>query len=490
MNNKKAINQLSIMIFITIITQIFMLLKGSVIASKFGVSIELDAFNFANSITTVIYSFIGTGISTILIPNLVEDYRKKSINIFITVLYSISFFLLIIMFIFRKNIIQILSASTDSYFLLTCSNIFISTLISGFLNSLLGLVNAVLQYKGEFNRLKIISLVTIIIIFLSLLLGNNVDIYYYTIVILITTIISTIVHLYLLKRSGFRYSIDFNIKEPFFRKMIILFIPTVLSTGIYQISLIIDSVISSRLGVGQISILNYSNTIIGMINILFLGNISSFMYPRLINTCRGNKCQKKLSEYIILINTLMCFVVSLFFVLGKEAIKMLYERGNFTNDNTKIVYICAIIYILALPTNAIRDLIYKYFYINNDTYTPFKNSIIVSILNISISLILSKFIGIYGIVLGTVMTSYISLLCIIIRFKKKFTFKFDKMIFIKENLKIFIIALISSFSFIFIKSMISINNIILISILFTIGIFILWIALIKLMKSIVINIKL
>ena len=83
------------MILLTIVTQVFMLLKGSLIAAKFGINTDLDAFNFANSIAGFAYSFIGSGISTILMPNLSDDNNKRSINTFISVLYTSAFLILI-----------------------------------------------------------------------------------------------------------------------------------------------------------------------------------------------------------------------------------------------------------------------------------------------------------------------------------------------------------------------------------------------------------
>lgn len=90
-----------------------------------------------------------------------------------------------------------------------------------------------------------------------------------------------------------------------------------------------------------------------------------------------------------------------------------------------------------------RDLIYRYFYVKGDTLTPFKNSITVSLLNIIMSLILSNFFGVYGIVLGTMITSYISLLMIIIKFIKKYGFKYNKRSFFAENSKVLIITMVS-----------------------------------------------
>lgn len=482
-SKNKSFNQLSIMILLTIITQIFMLLKGSIIAAKFGVSTDLDAFNIANSIGGFAYSFIGSGISTILMPNLSDDNNKKSINTFISVLYTTAFFILIFMITFRKSLISILSGSSDSYFVTLTSNILIITLVAGFLNSFLGLVNGVLQYKGQFNRLKLVTLFTTILLVLSLIFSKDINIYYYSVSILITTIINIIINLYFLISSGFKYSISFSVKERRFKEMIKLFIPTVLGEGLYRISLVIDTLISSRLGSGQVSILNYSNTVISMINILLLGNITSFIYPRLINTSRNNKSQDSLFKYITLINVIMCFIVVLFFISGKEGISILYERGNFNSENTKTVYFCALIYILSLPINAIRDLIYKYFYINDDTYSPFKNSIVISILNIFISIVLSKYIGLYGVVLGTVITSYLSLILISMKFRNKFKFKVNSKHYFYENIKIILNVFLSISIVKVIKSYLIINNVLLSIIVYSIVSAIVFFSMLKVFKS-------
>lgn len=55
------------------------------------------------------------------------------------------------------------------------------------------------------------------------------------------------------------------------------FVQTVLSTGLYKVSLLTDSIISANLGQGKISRLSYSNTVMTLIksmNFLNRSNIS------------------------------------------------------------------------------------------------------------------------------------------------------------------------------------------------------------------------
>ena len=77
MNLKRNnINQIAGMFFITILVQFISLIRGSIVAYKFGISIELDALNFSMSTIGVLFSFISAGIGTILIPNLVKNKKE------------------------------------------------------------------------------------------------------------------------------------------------------------------------------------------------------------------------------------------------------------------------------------------------------------------------------------------------------------------------------------------------------------------------------
>ena len=90
-SNKRASIQLITMIGLTIIIQVVTILKTSVVAAQFGATIEMDAFNFSNSIGVFIFSFIGAGVTTVLIPNLVNKDDDQGVNIFISTLYTIGF---------------------------------------------------------------------------------------------------------------------------------------------------------------------------------------------------------------------------------------------------------------------------------------------------------------------------------------------------------------------------------------------------------------
>ncbi|CUO46100.1 lipid II flippase MurJ [Clostridium disporicum] len=439
-SNKKAAKQLIIMIVLTILTQVVTILKTSTVASQFGATIQMDAFNFSTSIGTFIFSFIGAGVTTVLIPNLVKKDKKDSINIFISTLYTIAFLVLLIVYFFRRSIIGVLSSQNDE-FILIASNIMLVTLLTQFITSFSGATNAIFQCKGKFNFPKLITLFTTIILIGLIVFMPNLTIYKYAAYIFVTSVLNIIIQIYLVKKNGykFNYRIDFSDKE--FKNMFRTFLPTVLSTGLYQFSLVTDTVISSNLGEGSTSILGYSNSLMTMVNSVILTNLMTYFYPKIAKSIGREDSQERVFDLMILLNGIMCLFLVGFIVVGKSGIILLYERGKFTPTITEMVYIGTLIYMIGIPVNAMRDLVYRYFYANGDTLTPFKNSIVISISNIIISIILSKIFGIYGIIIGTVITSFISFIMILFRFNKKFGFKCNKRKLIIENIKIVLVSI-------------------------------------------------
>ena len=144
---------------------------------------------------------------------------------------------------------------------------------------------------------------------------------------------------------------------------------------------------------------------------------------------------------------------------------------------------CACVYISGQQFNVIRDLIYRYFYANSNTKETFKNSVTVSIINIILSLSLVSIFGVYGIVLGTVLSNVISLALIYIRFKKNFGINI-KISYIFIEITKNILAMVGTVVFIhWLKVFFAINNNILSILIYGLGTIIVYLVLILLLQT-------
>lgn len=435
-SNKKAYGKLSIMLLLSLITQIILLFKSSRVAALYGTSVEMDAYNFVNSTATFIFSFIGSGVGTVLIPYMAKEQSiTRAQNGFLTLLYGSSFALIILCYVLRNPLLTVFS-SNSSQFVSAASSLMAIILLSQLLTSLNTVSSAFLQCRDCYNVPKILTLVAAIVSTTVLYIADTFSIYYFAVLSFAMILLEIILQYVIAFWKGFRYSPCIAARDPELKRMFAAFLPTVFGGGVYQLSLLTDSLISSTLGEGSISVLSYSSAISGIINTVIATNIGTYIYPKIAAEVNEELGKKKLFQYMTFFAAIMCAVVILFVAAGYDSVRILFERGAFESDATMGVFICVLIYLLGSPINIMRDVVYRYFYSNGNTKSTFYNGLSASILNIVISIILAKFMGLYGVVIGTTITAVFSFISILLRMKKQYTFGGNFPFFAKELTKV------------------------------------------------------
>jgi len=434
--NRQAFKQLTGMLILTIGTQLILVLKSSRIAAIFGIGVEMDAYNFVNSIATFIFSFIGAGVGTVLIPYMAKWKKTSNAqNGFLTILYGCALLALCLFWFFRHPFLTLFGGHSGE-FVDVASKLMAIILFSQLVTSSNNISTSFLQCQNCFILPKFLALLVTLIGTLAVYLVNSISIYQYVVLTLVLILTEMVVQYIVAIRKGFRYSPCIPRKDPEMRNMFRTFLPTVFGAGIYQLTLMTDSLISSTLGTGNISMLSYAGTISGMINTVVASNIMTYIYPKIAAEINHKNSKKKLLQYMVLFATLMCAVVVLFVAAGYDAVRILFERGKFQTEATNGVFVCVLVYLLGAPVNIMRDVVYRYFYAKGNTKSTFYNGLAASALNIVVSIILSRFMGLYGIVLGTTVTAVFSFICILLRMKKQYSFDGYFLFFVKELLKL------------------------------------------------------
>ncbi len=442
LKRNKNILTLGLMVFISCIIQVLTIMKSSIVAGYFGTSDEMDAYNLAYNIVTFIYSFGAAGISTIVIPEYVKKKNKKEVDSFLTVVFGVLLTVSLAIILFRNLLIGSIS-NRDSTFIQISGNILIVLFGAHVFSIVTNVTGAFFQCAEKYNIPKIINLISQILVVLILAVFRDITIYDYTLIISCGIVFNFIIDAVIAVKVGWRYrpSVLFNDTT---KGLLKLFIPVVFSTGIYRVSLLVDTAISSRLDSGSITILSYSNQISSMVNTLIIGNLLIYFYPQIVKNIKENKKQQSFWDQTIFFHATICLVILGFAAIGQEGISLLFEHGNFNHNATVTVFQCSLIYIFGQQSNVIRDLIYRYFYALGDTSTAAKNSVLVATVNIVISIVLSIPFGIYGIVIGTIIASLVSLTVITIIFKKKIGFENSFSSILKTYIKTEIIMIVSA----------------------------------------------
>lgn len=451
--------QLSAMMIITVLTQLVAVYKSSLIAANFGAGVELDAYHFANNLATFFLTFISSGVTTVVIPAYVKKLDRKAIDTFLTVIFMVTGLLVLFTFGFRGTLVDVLTNREFIFKDYVC-NVMLVTIWIQFLPAILGVTTAYYQCIGHFTLPKVILLVSNVTTVIILLFLDEFTLYQYLNVLLFGAVVQFVVDLICALHYGFRFKISFDIKNPVYKELMSIFIPTLFSSGLYKVNTMIDSLLSSNLGAGQLTILSYSNTIVGMVNTLIIGNLIVYVYPKIVEAVsKGNQDgQIILWKYAVTFHMAVCLVVVGFVSVGREFIGILYEHGEFTERAADSVYLCMCIYMFAQQSNIVRDIIYRYFFAVGDTKSTVKNGFMTSCINIILSIILVRYVGVYGIILGTFIAGLCSLIVIIFRFKRSFGFVMDVKIVIKHFLKTEVIVLLAILIVIIFKNVMAIES--------------------------------
>ena len=419
----RGILTLVMMLLLSFGSQILSLFRSAVLAAQFGLSVEMDAYNFSNSIASFFVSFVSTGVITTVVPKYIEKSDKKSTNSFITLIYGVLVCLvgafLWIYEVLGQNIWQQNATFAD-----IVTTIMPLVLLANLIYSVTHITTAFFQSCEKYNIPKASNLIINVSVLFFIWFYNELTVTTFVFIVASGLIINALIDIFVALRMGWRYKPSFSFRSNEMKNMLRFFFPVLLSSGIYQLSLLIDSVLASGLETGSLTALSYSGQISNIINTVMVVNIATYCYPKVIKKIKEqDKGQKYLWNAITFFHYVMCFIICCFACVGKDVLGIFFERGNFDSKATEMVFSCALIYIFGQQANIVRDMLYRYFYARENTRIVSFNSILVTVVKIGVSLVLTQFYGLYGLVLGTVIASFVSLIGITIQFKIKFGFE-------------------------------------------------------------------
>lgn len=84
------------------------------------------------------------------------------------------------------------------------------------------------------------------------------NVYVYLTLLVCGSVLNFTVDIIVAIKYGFRYKPELDLKSDDLKKMLIVFMPTLFSSGVYKIHTMVDTTIATNLLEGQITILSYA----------------------------------------------------------------------------------------------------------------------------------------------------------------------------------------------------------------------------------------
>ena len=181
-----------------------------------------------------------------------------------------------------------------------------------------------------------------------------------------------------------------------------------MSSGAQQISLFISQSIASFLP-GAVSILSYADRLYQLPMSLIGITFGTILLPELSKIykkqeyVRANILQNKAVKIALTISIPAMFGL---FLLARPIIGLIYERGEFSSNDTILTAHALMAFSLGLPAFVLAKILTPIFYANLDTKTPFKITIYSLLTNIALNILLMIPFGHVGIALGSSIAAW------------------------------------------------------------------------------------
>lgn len=423
----------------TMVSRLTGFLRDMVIASFLGAGMVSDAFLVAFKLPNLFRSLFAEGAFTsafvpLFSSKLVASGRDKSVEFAAKAISLLTFFLILFTIIFELCmpwVVKILAPGfmeNPEKVALTidlCRITFPFLLFISIVSFQAGILNSFDRFAAP-AAAPIILNVGMIIAGLASIAFLDMPVYGMAWSITITGMIEVIWLKYFLNKDSIKIKPDLHIitllKDSEIRTLFKRIAPGIVGAGIYQINMVVDTILVSLVSGGAVSWLYYANRLqqlpLGVIG----AAISVALLPLLSKKLKAGETNEasNVQDKAIIYGLLMSLPAAVLFVcLADSIIELLFEHGRFTASDTYKTALALKAYAVGLPCYVMVKALMPNFFARGDTITPVKYSAVVFITNLVLNLALMKPFGHIGIATATSAAAFVSLLQYIHGLKKR-----------------------------------------------------------------------
>ncbi len=455
--SSRALKTMSFMSFIIFCAKFMGLFRETLIGSVYGQGYESDILNTASQIPLLFFDMtLGVAILSTFVPVfnnfLLKDGRDRAEKFacnFISFITLAATAVSVLGIVFSKQIVGFIAGGYGAEKILETAGLLKILFPSIIFTAVAYIAVGLLQSYGEFNIPSLISLVSnsVMIIYL-IVFGDSLGLGGVAVSMLVAWALQLFVQIPSLWKKGFRYKLSFNLRDKGIGEVAKLALPVLVSSWVQPVCTLINTKIGSTLGDGIVSGLNWANKIYIIMVGVFAYAVTNFIFPKLSRQSAGGDddgfaktTRSSLGWTLFIIG----FVASLFVALANPIIKVVFEHGAFTTENTRITGTALYYYSFGMMGYAVCEILNKSFYALKDGVTPMIISVLGVIVNIVMMLILVFVfkMGIGGLALATSVSSVFIAVSLMLRINHKGKNVINKE-FLSDLVKILICAVLSA----------------------------------------------
>lgn len=428
-SGKKGVaGSVSTVMVIMVLSRLLSLVSTQIYMSFFGVDSYLNIYSYAITIPNTIFNCFGTALGTVFIPIYAGHLAKgedreaaRFANNIITI--SLAFTAaLVAVGVAVSPLLPKLTAfnSGEEYsFAVKALMMMMPVMLFYGLNYIF---QGILQSRGRYGWPAFVSVPSsLVVIFYVFTLG---DTYGITGLLAATFLGLSLQALILIPpaiRAGFRYKPSFELKNADVISAGKMTLPVLFGVAAYQVNMFFNTTMIANFD-GMVTLLNYVQNIVVYMVLAFVYSITAVIYPKLTASfTRGDRAEYKQTLSGVLQSTTMLLIpVTFGFITVRgPLLELIANYGKITDADIDRAALLVVMYAIGILGVGLKEILDRAFYAAKNTFLPAVNGFIIMAVNIALSLLLTRFIGPYGIPLAYSAASLAGLCVLLVLLKKR-----------------------------------------------------------------------
>lgn len=225
-----------------------------------------------------------------------------------------------------------------------------------------------------------------------------------------------------LRKEGFSWRGPWSWKNKGVARMGLLMLPTVFGAAVYQLNILLGTLLASYLPVGSVSYLYYADRLVQFPLGVFGIAVSTAALPSLAKLAARNEMEEY--DHALTVALGLTLFIALpaaagLIALAEPVITLLFERGAFTAEAVTATAKALIAYSVGLPFIALARPLVAGFYALEDTKTPVKIAVACLITNIGLGIWLMQSMAHVGLALAVSASSLLNFCLLFVLLARK-----------------------------------------------------------------------
>lgn len=254
--------------------------------------------------------------------------------------------------------------------------------------------------------------------------NTRVSIYVFSGVTLLAAIVQVFFQVKTARQSGLKVNWRAPKSHPALRQLFTMMLPALFGAAVQQIGQLIDIYLAVYLEQrvpGAVSALTYSHRLIQLPIGIFGVALATAALPQLSRLFVEQKSHE-FNESLLLSVRLNVFLIvpaiSGLVIMAKPIVGLLFERGEFNQESTRITAYALQFYSLGILAYSLQKLFMSSLYARKNARTPALIAAVVLVLNVAFSVYFMQFLDHGGLALGSAVAAYSGIVIYIVQLRR------------------------------------------------------------------------